>query len=133
MRAFIKFYKGMMKMPAHWRLWLMMLMIVNLIMPLFFLDRLEAQVVLGVFLASGILMTILTALGGFTRLLGLGHILWLPLLYFFWTRLDRIPADDFFGIWARALMMLNAASLLIDIVDMIRYITGDREETVKGL
>ena len=133
MRAFIKFYKGMMKMPAHWRLWLMMLMIVNLIMPLFFLDRLEAQVVLDVFLASGILMTILTALGGFTRLLGLGHILWLPLLYFLWTRLGQIPAGDFFGIWVRALMMFNVGSLVIDIVDVIRYITGEREETVKGL
>ena len=133
MRAFIKFNKGMMKMPVQWRLWLMLLMAVNLVVPLFFLGRIEAQVVLVVFLASAMLMTVLTALFGFTRLLGLGHILWFPLLYFLWTRLGQIPADDFFGIWIRALMILNATSLVTDVVDVIRYIAGNREETIQGL
>ncbi len=133
MRAFIKFNKGMMKMPVQWRLWLMLLMAVNLVVPLFFLGRIEAQVVLVVFLASAMLMTVLTALFGFTRLLGLGHLLWFPLLYFLWTRLGQIPADHFFGIWIRALMMLNATSLVLDVVDAIRYIAGNREETIQGL
>ena len=133
MRAFIKFNKGMMKMPVHWQLWLMLMVAVNLVVPLFFLDHLEAQVVIGVLLASITLMTILTARVGFTRLLGLGHIFWFPLLYFLWTRLDQIPADDFFGIWIRALMAINATSLVIDVVDVVRYLAGDRAETVKGL
>jgi hypothetical protein len=38
-----------------------------------------------------------------------------------------------FGIWVRALMMLNAVSLVIDAADVIRYVAGDRAETVKGL
>ncbi len=133
MRAFIKFNKGIMKMPILWQLWLMLLVVVNLVVPLFFLDRLEAQVVVVALLASATLMTILTGVFGFTRLLGLGHIFWLPLLYFLWLRLGQIPADDFFGIWVRALMALNAASLVIDIIDVSRYIAGDREETVKGI
>ena len=78
-------------------------------------------------------MTVLTALSGFSRLLGLGHIFWIPLLYFLWTRLDQIPADEFFGIWIRVLMTLNAVSLIIDAVDVGRYIAGERAETVKGL
>ena len=133
MRAFIKFNKGIMKMPILWQLWLMLLVVVNLVVPLFFLDRLEAQVVVVALLASATLMTILTGVFGFTRLLGLGHIFWFPLLYFLWLRLVQIPADDFFGIWVRALMALNAASLVIDIIDVSRYIAGDREETVKGI
>ncbi len=133
MRAFIKFNKGVMKMPILWQLWLMLLVVVNLIVPLFFLDRLEAQVVVVALLASATLMTILTGVFGFTRLLGLGHIFWFPLLYFLWLRLGQIPADDFFGIWVRALMALNAASLVIDIIDVSRYIAGDREETVKDI
>ena len=131
MRAFIKFNKGIMKMPIQWRLWLMLLMVVNLVVPLFYLNRLEAQVVLAVILASAMLMTMLTASSGFTRLLGLGHILWFPLLYFLWIRLDQIPASDFFGIWIRILMTLNAVSLVIDTIDVTRYIAGDREETVR--
>ncbi len=133
MGAFIKFNKGLMKMPVQWQLWLLLLVCVNLIIPLFFIDRLEARLVVGAFLGSVLLMTILTAVSGFTRLLGLGHILWFPLLYFLWTRLDQIPGDDLFAIWVRALMMLNAVSLVIDAADVSRYVAGDRAETVKGL
>ena len=131
MRAFIKFNKGMMRMPIHWQLWIMLLVTFNLIIPLFFLDRLEAQVVIGAIVASMILMTVLTAISGFTRLLGLGHIFWVPLLYFLWMRLEQNPADDFFGIWMRGLMLVNAVSLIIDTVDVGRYIAGDRKETVE--
>ena len=133
MRAFMKFNKGMMKMPFHWQLWLVLLLTVNLIVPFFYIDRVEAQVVLAVLVASFVLSTILTARVGFTRLLGLGHILWVPLLWFLWTHLDQNPPDDFFGIWIRTLMTLNAMSLVIDAIDVIRYIAGDRAETVKGL
>ena len=133
MRAFIKFNKGMMKMPIAVQLWLVLLVAVNLVVPLFFLARLEAQVIVLTFLASAMLMTLLTASSGFTRLLGLGHILWTPLLFFLWTRLDQIPADDSFGLWIRALMVANAISLVIDTIDVTRYIWGAREETVQGL
>lgn len=133
MHAFIKFNKGIMKMPVHWQLWLVLLLTVNLVVPLFFLDRVEAQIIVGALLASALLMTILTGVFGFNRILGLGHIFWIPLLYFLWLRLGQIPADDFFGIWVRALITLNAVSLVIDFVDVARYIAGDREETVKGI
>ena len=133
MRSFIKFNKGIMKMPVHWQLWLVLLLTVNLAVPLFFLDRVEAKIIVGALLASALIMTILTGVSGFSRLLGLGHIFWIPLLYFLWLRLGQIPADDFFGIWVRALITLNAASLVLDFVDVARYIAGDREETVKGL
>ncbi len=133
MRAFIKFNKGMMKMPFHWQLWLVLLLTVNLIVPFFYIDRVEAQVVLAVLVASFVLSTILTARVGFTRLLGLGHILWVPLLWFLWTRLVLNPPHDLFGIWFRTVMTLNAMSLVIDAIDVIRYIAGDRAETVKGL
>ena len=133
MRAFIKFHKGIMRMPLPWRLWLMLLIAVNMVAPLFFLGRLEARMVLGAVFASMALMTIVTGVSGFTRLLGLGHILWLPLLYFLWMRLDQIPTGDFFGVWVRALMMLNGTSLVMDVVDVVRFVAGDRAETVEGL
>ena len=120
-------------MPLHWQLWLMMLVAVNLIVPLFFIDRLEAQVVVGTLLGSMILMTLLTGLSGFTRLLGLGHFLWFPLLYFLWTRLSHYPPDDIYGIWIRVVMVLNAVSLVIDVNDVFRYLAGDRKETIEGL
>lgn len=120
-------------MPFHWQVWLLLLVTVNGLIPIFFVGRLEAQMVLGIMVVDAFLMTLLTGLTGFSRLLGLGHYPWFPLLYFLWTRLDRIPADDFFGIWIRVLMVLNALSLVIDTVDAARYVAGEREETVRGL
>ena len=132
MHAFIKFNKGMMNMSTPVQLWLLALVTVNLVLPLFFLERVEAQVVIAVMVASMMLMTALTSITGFTRILGLGHILWIPMLYWLWTRLDQIPADDVFGVWIRMLMTLNAVSLVIDAIDVTRYLAGEREEVVKG-
>ncbi len=133
MNAFVKFNKGMLRMPIHWQLWLMVLVAANMFGPLFFLHYLEAQVVLGTILASMTLMTLLTGRFGFTRILGLGHILWVPMLAFLFARLGDIPAGDAFGIWIRALIVLNSVSLVIDAIDVIHYIAGDRAETVAGL
>jgi hypothetical protein len=133
MKSFIRFNRGMMRMPFYWQPWLLLLVTANVAIPLFFVSRFEAQMVLGAMVVNIILMTLLTGLTGFSRLVGLGHYPWFPLLFFLWTRLDGIPADDFFGIWIRVLMVLNALSLVLDTVDAARYVAGDREETVQGL
>jgi hypothetical protein len=134
MKAFLKFNRGVLKMPLGWKLWLILLVSFNLVVPLtFFIDRLEAQIVVASMLVSVVLMTILTALSGFSRLVGLGHILWIPMIIFLWIRLDAIPTSDSYGVWIRILIGLNAASLLLDGIDVRRYICGDRKETVAGL
>ncbi len=132
MRAFIKFNLGLIRSPLPVRLWLMLLLAANL-GTLFFLDHVEAQVTLVALVASMALMTILTGLTGFTRLLSVGHIFWVPMLFWLWNRLDQIPAQDAFGMWIRVLMTANLVSLLLDTVEVIRYIRGEREETVQGL
>ncbi len=89
--------------------------------------------VLGTFLVGAMLMTWLTGRFGFTRILGLGHIFWIPLLAFLLARVGHIPGNDAYGIWIWSLIVLNSVSLVIDAVDVFRYIAGDREETVSGL
>ena len=133
MNAFLKFNKGVMKMPVPWQGWLMLLVGANLIGPMFFLNRLEAQLTLAAMLVGAVLMTVLTGRLGFTRILGLGHIFWIPLVIFLLLRLGSIPADNAFGIWIRALILLNGISLIIDAKDVIQYIAGDRQETVTDL
>ena len=133
MEAFIKFNKGLLKEPLPVKIWLIALMSVNMVAPLFYINRFEAQVVFAAFLASFALMVALTAYSGFSRLLGLGHVLWLPLLYFLWTRLDMNPADSPFGLWMRTLMALNAVSIVIDAIEVGRYLAGDRREIISGL
>ena len=134
MRAFFRFNQGLLSMPLQWRVWLLMLVSANLLAPLFFLGRVEAQVAVVALLVSMVLMTILTGRYGFSRILGLGHIIaWVPLLAFLWSRLPDAPSSDAFGLWLRAVIALDAASLVIDAVDVVRFLAGDRAETVAGL
>ena len=107
MNSFIKFNQGLLQSPLRVRLWVMLLLAANLAAPLFFLGSLEAQLVLVALAASMALMTILTGLVGYTRLLGLGHIFWVPLIGWLWSRLGQIPTDDAFGVWVRVLIALD--------------------------
>ena len=133
MNAFRRFNLGVMKTPVPVRLWLVLLVSANMGMPLFFLNSVEAQVVLVVFLLSFTLMVALTGRFGFSRIIGLGHILWAPMLVFLWSRLSQRPANDVLGIWIRVLVGLNIVSLVFDTIDAVRYFSGDRAEMVDGL
>ena len=128
MRGFIKFNKGIMQMALPWKLWLFVLICVNAVIPLFFIGRIEAQLALGAFLISLVLFSMLTARFGFTRILGLGHVAWIPLIIFLFTRLDTVSGDEVLCTWIQTLMVLNGISLVIDTVDVIRYLAGARQE-----
>jgi hypothetical protein len=133
MQGFIKFNKGILRMSLPVKLWLLLLVAANGVAPLFFLNRVEAQLVLAAMMIGAMLMSLLTARFGFSRILGLGHILWIPLLGWLMFRLGQIPADDAFGLWIRGLMVVNTLSLVLDAIDVIRYVAGDRKEMVAGL
>lgn len=133
MQAFIRFNQGVLALPLPWRTWVFALIGLNIVTPFFFLGHVEAQAVL----ASGVLsmgvMTALTARFGFSRIVGLGHITWLPLVLFLANQLPGIPAGDAFGIWLRAVIVFDATSLALDAVDAMRFALGDRAETVATL
>ena len=80
MQGFIKFNKGVLRMSWPVKIWLLVLVVANAVVPLFFLQRVEAQAVFAAMMIGGTLMSLLTAHFGFTRILGLGHILWVPLV-----------------------------------------------------
>ena len=130
MEALTKFPRGVLKLPVAVQAWLGVLMLANAIVPLFFLGHREAQVTLAIFMVSAALMMTLTHLVGFTRLLGLGHILWIPLFLYLWSRMGGHPVDQLYGAWIRIVMVLNAASLVLDGWDVVRYVRGDRGEVV---
>ena len=133
MQGFIKFNKGVLRMPLPIKAWLALLVVANLIAPLFFLHHLESKIVLGTMLVAATTMGLLTGRFGFTRILGLGHFYWFPMLAWLSTRLGQHELGEPFGVWLIALMVVNAISLVMDVVDVIRYAAGDRNEVVPGL
>lgn len=130
MKTMIKFFKAVLSMPKPWVAWLALLMTANMVMPIFYIEMLEAQVVLATMMASAALMMFLFAQKGFVRLLGLGHVLWIPLIFWLSARVDFASASTGLDQWLLAVIALNSLSLIIDAVDVIRYAKGDREPTV---
>ena len=105
-------------------------MAVNLVVPLMYLQRGEAQIVLVTFFASFALMVLITGASGFTRLLGIGHVLWIPLVLFLISRLNLPSASGPYLVWLIAVIVLNSISLVLDAVDLVRFGRGERSELV---
>lgn len=124
------FFRGINAMPLGWRAWLGLLVALNFAVPLAFIARPEAQATLAAMAASMVFMLWLIRLRGYTRLIGLGHIFWVPLIVLLWTRFDEVPAADVFGLWMRAVVAVNVLSLVIDAVDVTRYVRGERASLV---
>ncbi len=133
MHAFMRFNQGLLAMPIHLQAWVLLLISANIVAPFFFLEHVEGQAVLAAGALGMVLMTALTARFGFSRIIGVGHVAWVPLLGFLWSQLSEIPATDAFGIWLRAVIVFDATSLVFDAVDAVRFALGDRAETVPTL
>ena len=126
MITMFNFFKAMLRMPKLWVAWVMLLLTVNMVVPIFFIETLEAQVVLATMMASAALMMYIFAQKGFVRLLGLGHVLWLPLILWLSDKVDFASGLTRFDQWLMAVIVLNGLSLIIDTVDVIRYAKGER-------
>jgi hypothetical protein len=122
--------KTMMLMPKPWFAWLGVLMFTNMLIPLFLIHTLEAKVVLAAVICSIIIMTAIFNAKGFVRLLGIGHIAWVPMIPWLFTRLENASFDSLFGYWLVAVIILDSLSLIIDAIDVLRYIRGERSPSL---
>lgn len=106
--------------------WVTWLMVVNTASVLFVRRRVEARWVLAAWLVNFALMSGLFAAFGFTRILGLAHVVvWTPLLVYLWRRSPGAQGGGVFTSWIVALFVSNAISVSIDYVDVARYLLGD--------
>jgi len=132
--AFVRYHRGLARMPLYWKPWLMSLLSSNMIVPLFFLsEHPEAWVVLGTALLTGATFIALTAHSGFSRLLGLGHLAWIPMVIYLAGQVSQAQSGSWFRFWLITVIVLDTGSLFLDAANVVRYWLGEREEMVKGL
>ncbi len=123
MRNPFGFFGELTKQPVWIPIWVLILMMVN-IASVGFWDEPLAKVIFVTFILSAMLMMGLYSRFGFEKILGMGHILWLPLFVYV---LRRIPAesDTFKGyliIWS----ILTAISLVFDVIDVWKYFASQK-------
>ncbi len=118
MRNPLRFFIELIQQPLWVSLWVLVLMLVNMASLAFWREAV-AQLILMNFLASAMLMMGLYARFGFTKILGLGHVPWIPLLAYVVT---QIPAAE--ASFKRYLLVLSvsmAISLVLDTIDVWNY------------
>lgn len=119
----ILFAGDLMKQPTWIPIWVFALMIMNM-MSLAFWSEPLAKVIFVTFLMSAMLMMGLYAKFGFERILGLGHVFWIPLLAYIVVQLRH--AEGEFQTYLIMLSLCIGASLLFDIVDVWKFLSSKR-------
>ncbi len=114
-----------MQEPLWLQAWVGWMMLVNTA-ALLFLKQPAARVVLVAWIGNIITMGVLYEMVGYVRLLGLSHVIWwTPLAVYLWRQRAQFQAPDWFGYWGRVLLATILASLVIDYIDVVRYLLGD--------
>ncbi len=117
----LNFFTELFQQPRWIPIWVMLLMAVNLISLAFWAEPL-AQAILAIFMVSALAMMALYAQFGFTKILGLGHSLWVPLLI---VVLLAIPnASGLFQSYLLLWSGLTTISLIFDGIDVWTYFTS---------
>lgn len=127
MNATVGLTKRIMAMPYPWNIWVALLGFANVLGGLVFWNTVHGKSAIAAMAVAFVVMVAIYARFGFVRLLGLGHIVaWIPLLLLFFRSVIVYEPGSLFYNWLLVVLFLNGASLVIDIVDVIRYLNGER-------
>ena len=118
-----RFFVELMQQPVWIPAWVLILTIGNVASVGFWNEPL-AKVIFVTFMLSAMLMMGLYSRFGFNKILGVGHILWIPLLVYM---LMEIPtARETFKGYLIILSISIIISLVFDIVDVWKYFTSQK-------
>jgi len=121
MRNPLRFFVELMRQPVWIPIWVFYLMVINVVSVGFWGEPL-AKLIFISFMISAMLMMGLYSKFGFEKILGLGHILWVPLLVYILTQISSV--EDGFKSYLVALSISIAISLAFDIFDVWNYFTN---------
>ncbi|WP_170425270.1 hypothetical protein [Ruegeria arenilitoris] len=107
------------------RVWCVWLVAVNAAC-LYFITHIEGQVVLAVTGLAVALQTLIYQRKGFVRILGSAHIMWIPMFAWMAARMDTISLDPQLSTWLLLLLATNLVSFIVDVIDTVRYVSGER-------
>ena len=106
-----------------WGTWLVAVNAASLL----FIQHIEAQVTLGAVGVVVLAQALIYRRKRFIRLLGVTHILWVPMLTWIALRLDTLPKEETeLHAWLIMLIATNAVSLVLDAWDATRFALGER-------
>ncbi len=123
----MSFATAIMMQPLWLQAWVGWMMLVNLVGAVVFIRKPEAKWVLAAIVPAALLMIWLYDQFGYQRILGLAHVaFWTPLMIYLWSRRKRWDLPTLPGKWLAAVFVTDLTSLVIDYIDVVRYLAGER-------
>jgi hypothetical protein len=122
--------------PSWLQLWVLVLVVTNLAGIFFVIGkaengwkvRAEPIGILISFFVAAVIMNWMYGEFGYVRLLGLAHLIaWLPVYAWIVTRRGGIGSQSVFGKYIHLYLVVAGVSLIVDLIDVIRYLIGDGE------
>jgi hypothetical protein len=123
MRNPFRFFVELMQRPVWIPIWVFYLMVANMASVGFWHEPL-AKLIFITFMISAMLMMGLYSRFGFDKILGLGHIPWVPLLVYILARIPDVEGG--FQSYLVVLAISIAISLAFDFVDVWKYFINRR-------
>ena len=115
MRNPFRFFSELFEQPRWVTVWVFWLMLVNMVSIGFWSEPI-AKIIFVTFMLSAMLMMGLYSRFGFEKILGLGHVLWIPLLAYLLIELPSL--SQYFKNYLIVLSASIAISLAFDIFDV---------------
>lgn len=115
----LNFFRDLCRQQLWVILWVNWLMLLGL-GSLFFIARVEAQVILGTTLGSAALLLLLYARFGYEKILGFGHALWVPAIIYLAMAVGETEAG-LFRYYLLAVIISYCISLILDAYDVWIY------------
>jgi len=126
MRNPFRFFVELVQQPVWIPIWVFYLMVINMVSVGFWHEP-SAKLIFITFMISAMLMMGLYSRFGFEKILGLGHIVWVPLLVHVLMQLSAVEAS--FKSYLVVLSVSIALSLAFDIADVWKYFTNRNDRS----
>ncbi|NOR69575.1 MAG: hypothetical protein GQ532_07745 [Methylomarinum sp.] len=127
-KAYHVFSEGFSQLSWYWRAWVYLLIVLNGILPVIFLPKFTAIIVLVSALIGLFMGLVLTHSFGFSKILGLMHFPWIPMVcfQFYYLNQQNYSLNSFHDYWLVSSLILSSLSLIIDFKDIYEFLLTPR-------
>jgi len=124
LRAFEVFSNGIHALDWYWKLWIYTMVLINGVIPLFFLPKFTSIIVLVSAVSGFFSGLVLTHALGYSKILGLMHLPWIPMVsfQFYYFYKQKFKAKSLHDYWLILSLTISLLSLLMDFYDICEYI-----------
>ncbi|WP_428356159.1 hypothetical protein [Methyloprofundus sp.] len=128
-KAFRVFAEGFAALDWFWIAWVYLLILVNGILPIIFLPKFTAIIVLVSAIIGLFMGLVLTHALGFSKILGLMHFPWIPMVCFqlYYLNQQNYSLNSFHDYWLVSSLILSLLSLIIDFKDVYEFLLSSRK------